>query len=298
MLTDAQRALIESNHHVIYAVLKKYSLPACEYYDVAAERLCLATRSFRGDPSRFFSYAFVAVSRAVWSARRCRPTCSIDKLQIASPDAYAEAEDNQYLSDIFRRCSNYMTPAELEALRRVAGGNPSRNNSQAAARNRALKKCRAYLAGQTLPELNANRSMSPVERQARDARIIRLRAHGYATDTISKKLNVSDRLVRQLYFSAGKPRYNTSADIARLLGVDRSTVLKYAEGVKAGRVWQIDAVPKIKKPYKRYGNNYSNDDLRTILSHPSWPDWRIAQEIGRSANAVHIKRWRMIKAGS
>lgn len=62
MLTTEQQRIVEKYHYVIYAFLSKYSLPADDYYDLAAIGLCRAAQSH--DPARgctFFSYAWLCI---------------------------------------------------------------------------------------------------------------------------------------------------------------------------------------------------------------------------------------------
>jgi len=293
MLTDSQLKLIEDNYNVIFAVLKKYSLPASEYYDVCAERLCLAARSFQGNSGNFFSYAYKAVYRAAMTAvhRKHPYPEDIDEMPIAGPDAYAEVEDKQYQTDILRICKPIMTPAELRAVKRIMAGESSHTQAESGARNRALKKLRAYLRGEqikTVPNLVLTRE----QREERDKHIIEMRAHGYDYQEVADACEVSGRLVRQIYANAGRPQYRTSADFARLLGVDRSTVLRHATARKEGRTWRIDEI-HYRKKYPKFSKAYTKDEIEFIRSHPYWTAQEIADKIGRSANSVRIKRCRM-----
>ena len=293
MLSSMQQKLIEDNHHVIYAVLKKYSLSASEYYDVCAERLCLAARSFQGEPEHFFSYAYKSICHAAMAAvhHKHPHPADIDEIPIAGPDSFAEAEDKQYQADILHLCAPFMTPGELKAIRCVMAGEQSHTPTESSARDRALKKCRAYLRGEEINVL-PNRSLTPEQRTARDKRIVNLRAHGYSYSAVADMCNVSGRTVRQVYAAAGYPQYRTSADFARQYGVDRVTIVRHSQGHKVGCVWQIDSV-NYHKPYKKFSKMYSADEINFIRNHPFWTAQEIADKIGRTANSVRIKKCRI-----
>lgn len=295
MLTDAQRALVEQYHGVIYAVLSHEHLPASEYYDVGAERLCLAAKSFQGDPDRFFSYAYVAIKHALRSAAKSRPhEADIDGLPIAASDAFVGAEDRVYISDLLRSCVEFMTPAELKAMRRIMLGTASRNPAESGARDRALRKYKKYLDGDTINTYKA--TLSNRARAERDRQIVELRAHGYGYEDVAERLNVSGRMVRQVYADAGRPQYRTSADFARLYGVDRSTILRHSSAKKEGRIWQIESI-KYHKPYLKFSKKYSRDEINFIKNHPYWTAQEISERIGRTANSVRVKKCRMRAPG-
>lgn len=293
MLTDNQRKLISDNHNIIYAVLKKYSLPASEYYDVCAERLCLAARSFQGEPEHFFSYGYKSVYRAAMAAvhHKYSHPADIDGIPVAGPDSFAEAEDKQYQIDVLHECTPFMTTGELKAIKRVMAGEQSHTPSEASSRDRALKKCRAYLRGEEINVL-PNRSLTSEQRTARDKRIVNLRAHGYSYSIVANMCNVSGRTVRQVYAAAGYPQYHTSADYARKYGVDRVTIVRHSQGHKVGCVWQIDSV-NYHKPYEKFSKTYSEDEINFIRNHPFWTAQEIADRIGRTANSVRIKKCRI-----
>lgn len=295
MLDSPQRTLVERYHNVIYAALGKYHMPAAEYYDVAAERLCLAARSFQGNPNKFFSYAFVAVSRALMAAvhHKHPHPADIDEMPIAGPDAFAEPEDKQYQADILRLCAPFMTPEELNAIKHVMAGEQSHTPSEASARDRALKKCRAYMHGKPIKVI-PNLALTSKQRAGRDKKIIELRAHGYGYNAVADMCGVSGRLVRQVYTAAGKPQYRTSADYARLYGIDRSTVLRHAQASKIGYVWQVSSI-KYHKPYPKFSTSYSEDEISFIRNHPFWTAAEIAKKIGRTANSIRIKKSRIQK---
>lgn len=294
MLDDAQRAFVERYHGVIYAVLSHEHLPASEYYDVGAERLCLAARSFKGNQDKFFSYAFTAVGRALRRAAGKRPHESdIDALQISGPDAFTEAEDRAYISDVLRTCKKFMTPKELQAMRNVLIGEKSHSQPEAMARDRALRKYKAYLNGEEI-KTRPSEPLPPEQRIERNRKIIEMRAHGYGYKAVAFALNVSGRFVRQIYFEAGRPQYHTAADFARLLGVDRSTVLRHATARKEGRTWRIDEI-HYRKKYPKFSKAYTEDEIEFIRSHPYWTAQEIAERIGRTACSVRIKKCRLKK---
>jgi hypothetical protein len=290
MLSSMQQKLIEDNHHVIYAVLKKYSLPASEYYDVCAERLCLAARSFQGNSDHFFNYAYTAVMRGLMAAshnKYPRPA-DIDEIPISGPDDFAEAEDKQYVADIMCQCKPYMTPMELTALCQLMAGEMPESH----ALNRAIEKCRAYIAGKPVEPIDNNLLLTPERRADRNAQIVKMRAHGSCCAEVAEKFGVSYKLVHNIYDKAGRPQFKTSADYARLYGIDRSTVLRHSQAHKIGHIWQIDNI-KYHKPYPKYSKSYSADEISFIRNHPYWPAQEIADKIGRSANSVRIKKCRM-----
>jgi predicted transcriptional regulator len=121
-----------------------------------------------------------------------------------------------------------------------------------------------------------------------------MRAHGYGYKAVAFALNVSGRFVRQIYFEAGRPQYHTAADFARLLGVDRSTVLRHATARKEGRTWRIDEI-HYRKKYPKFSKAYTEDEIEFIRSHPYWTAQKIAERIGRTACSVRIKKCRLKK---
>lgn len=283
VLTDEQRALVEQNHHVIYCVIKRTGLSISEMYGVAALQLCKAALSFKGTPEHFFRYAYVAVRRAVWAEyyRQKRYTVLVTDTR-ATDDTY----DELGIEDCLASVRPYLTQKEITALTNVLTGEPCSDASMAAARHRALAKCRRLMCGEQLVPVKERYS------DEQKKRAVELRAHGYKVSDINVMTGIPERTIRAYYNAAGKPMYRTSADIARLLGVDRTTVLRHAVDVeKKGHKWEIKTIPKIYKPSKRHSKNYTEDEIALLLS--SLPDWVVAQKIGRTENAVHIKRWRL-----
>lgn len=109
---------------------------------------------------------------------------------------------------------------------------------------------------------------------------------------------------------ADKTNYQTLSDFARLVGVDRTTVLSW---VRSGRLksrkkdnskkhhrlneelFYNRSVKKYKKPYPKYSNTWSKTEIY-ILRSWTGTDEQLAKAVGRSVNAVRIKRCR-INAG-
>ena len=103
--------------------------------------------------------------------------------------------------------------------------------------------------------------------------------------------------------------YQTLADYARYCGVDRSTVLAW---VRSGRIKSrkkdnskkhhrlneelfYHNGPKymgFKKPYPKYSTSWSETEIYVLKSWTG-TDEQLAKAIGRSVNAVRIKRSRI-----
>lgn len=109
---------------------------------------------------------------------------------------------------------------------------------------------------------------------------------------------------------ADKTNYQTLADFARLVGVDRSTVLAW---VRAGRIKTTKKNPHSKKrhrlneerfyhdswkpflkPYPKYSTSWSETELY-VMRNWTGTDEQLAKAVGRSVNAVRIKRSRINK---
>lgn len=106
---------------------------------------------------------------------------------------------------------------------------------------------------------------------------------------------------------ADQTNYQTLADFARLVGVDRTTVLAW---VRAGKLkskkksnskkwhklnetlfYRVDKI-KFMKPYPKYSTTWSATELYTLRSWTG-TDEQLAKAVGRSVNAVRIKRSRL-----
>lgn len=108
-----------------------------------------------------------------------------------------------------------------------------------------------------------------------------------------------------------KSNYQTLADFARLVGVDRTTVLAW---VRSGRIKsrKPKTAPKnqhhrlkevlfyiaprknlaeFAKPYPKYSTTWSRTELY-VLHNWTGTDEGLAKAVGRSVNAVRIKRCR------
>ncbi len=101
--------------------------------------------------------------------------------------------------------------------------------------------------------------------------------------------------------------YQTLADFARFVGVDRTTVLKW---VKDGKIKSRKKKPSNKrhrlalrnftevnkkrfaKPYPKYSKSWSDTEMY-VLRTWSGTDEGLAKAVGRSVNAVRIKRSRL-----
>lgn len=109
---------------------------------------------------------------------------------------------------------------------------------------------------------------------------------------------------------ADKTNYQTLADFARFVGVDRTTVLAW---VRSGRIesrkskkefnrkkrhklnenlfYRVDKI-KFMKPYPKYSTTWSAAEIYTLRSWTG-TDEQLAKAVGRSVNAVRIKRSRL-----
>lgn len=296
MLDDRQRTMIERNRKVCFVVLSRHSWSAAEYLDVADEALCLAARSFHGDPEHFFSYAYKAVYHGIINARKKHPAdADIDNEPLSAPDDFIDdVEDKLFAQAVIDQCQPYMTESELRAMMRVMQGVESRTSSEAGARDRALKKYRAILSGNPIKKINPNRSMTSRMREERDQKIVHLMSIGHHYKAAASACCVSERQARLVYKKSGNPKEKTASYWARVLGVDRSTVLAHASGVEKQRgSYHIENQPDIKRKNSRYSKCYSTQEETALLSEKT--DEEVAQIIGRSVNAVHIARWRLRK---
>lgn len=104
-----------------------------------------------------------------------------------------------------------------------------------------------------------------------------------------------------------KVNYQTLADFARRVGVDRTTVLAW---VRSGRInsrkknnskkWHRlnenlfvrYGAKKFMKPYPKYSTTWSETEIY-VLRNWTGTDEQLAEAVGRSVNAVRIKRSRL-----
>jgi transposase len=103
---------------------------------------------------------------------------------------------------------------------------------------------------------------------------------------------------------------NSAQAFAREVGVHRTTVVEW---IKKGRVkalphkkgerWYIgekqfgkDNVERLKKPYPKYSKPYSEAELH-VIRNATEDIKTVAKMLGRSPNAIKIKRHRMRKEG-
>lgn len=65
-MNDEQRKLVEDNHNLIYACLRKYNLSIDEYYDVVAIGLCKAAITFdEKSECAFSTYAYLLMQHEI-----------------------------------------------------------------------------------------------------------------------------------------------------------------------------------------------------------------------------------------
>lgn len=101
--------------------------------------------------------------------------------------------------------------------------------------------------------------------------------------------------------------YQTLADFARHVGVDRTTVLSW---VRKGKIksqkknngkrhhrlneelFYAVSADRYKKPYPKYSTTWSETEL-CVLRNWTGTDEQLAKAVGRSVNAVRIKRCRL-----
>lgn len=104
-----------------------------------------------------------------------------------------------------------------------------------------------------------------------------------------------------------RTNYQTLADFARRVGVDRTTVLAW---VRSGRIkskkkdnskkwhrlndrlfYRTD-IKRFLKPYPKYSNPWSDTEIY-VLRNWTGTDEQLAKAVGRSVNAIRIKRSRL-----
>jgi DNA-directed RNA polymerase specialized sigma24 family protein len=293
MMTPEQRRLVEANHHIIYSVLKKFGMPASEYYDVIAERICKAAISFKGEPGQFFSYAYRAAVNGVMSERRkAKRFIPYGAFEIKHDGPEERVEGGVWARQFLDEAKHHLTHAEYREALRLAHGERFLDDTS---RRRAIAKLRRLYMGEKLPR--ASPRLPPEECQKRNDAIVRLRYYGYSDEQVAAKYGLKSGTVREIYAKAGSPRSTTATATARELGVDRSTILRHAKGAtKNGACWHIPELPEIRRPYRNYSKEYSPRDMVILRSPMS--DEAAAKYMGRSVNAIHIKRWRMRKEQS
>ena len=101
--------------------------------------------------------------------------------------------------------------------------------------------------------------------------------------------------------------YQTLADFARLVGVHRTTVLAWVRSGKIKskkkgnskkrhrlneRIFYHCSTKKFIKPYPKYSTTWSETEIY-ILRNWTGTDEGLAKAVGRSVNAVRIKRSRL-----
>jgi len=65
ILTVEQKKLITDNHNLIYEVINKRKLPIDDYYDIGAIAICEATLKYNKDISKFNTFAYHCIDRAI-----------------------------------------------------------------------------------------------------------------------------------------------------------------------------------------------------------------------------------------
>lgn len=107
-----------------------------------------------------------------------------------------------------------------------------------------------------------------------------------------------------------KTNYQTLADFARLVGVDRTTVLAWVRQGKIvsrkskkeqntkkrhklnEKLFYQHSADKFKKLYPKYSTTWSETEIY-VLRNWTGADRQLAKAVGRSVNAVRIKRSRL-----
>lgn len=111
--------------------------------------------------------------------------------------------------------------------------------------------------------------------------------------------------------NAEQTNYQTLADFARLIGVHRTTVLawvrsgkikskKKSNSKKRHRLGETmfyeykreTLIERFGKPYQKYSNPWSEAEIY-VLRNWTGTDEQLAKAVGRSVNAVRIKRSRL-----
>lgn len=285
-LTKEQKDLVEKNHNVIYAVSRKEGAPISDFYGVGALALCKAAQSFNGNPENFYNYAFVAVKRAFWAEfkRRRREVPVAEIFGGQEEPLYEQAEARADLSRLLKMAHDYLTPKEKKALQKALNGLVY---SESSSYYRAVDKLRKVSRGEPI-ETRRKHDRAAIEQA------VRLRSMGYSYEHIKRCTGLATETTKKYYRLAGRPFRGTSADVARLLNVDRSTVLRHAKkAVKIGQYWKIVKIPVIRKTAPKSQKCYTEEELALLKS--GLPDSIVAERLGRTENAVHIKRWRMKK---
>lgn len=111
------------------------------------------------------------------------------------------------------------------------------------------------------------------------------------------------------------PMYNTAADLARLTGMCRTTIVaKIKKGcipaykkVGARRAhWHIQKCAleknfikrlKQERPYEKYSKTYTDAEIYIIKNNEHLTNAELAKMLKRNKNSVAIKRCRLRKAG-
>lgn len=93
--------IVEENHNLIYAFLKKCHLPTNEYYDLAAIGLCKAAKTWDCNKQKFCTYAYTCMFNEVMGEKRkYRCQKRIESNNLVSLDAYIDTEHDVSLLDI------------------------------------------------------------------------------------------------------------------------------------------------------------------------------------------------------
>ena len=106
---------------------------------------------------------------------------------------------------------------------------------------------------------------------------------------------------------ADKTNYQTLSDFARLVGVHRTTVLAWVKNGKIistkkynsnkwhrlnDRLFYRTDIKRFLKPYPKYSTPWSETEIY-ILRNWTGTDAQLAKAVGRSINAVRIRRSRL-----
>lgn len=279
-MTPEQKKLVEDNHWRIYYFCKRFHVPCNDWYDVFAMALCNAAVCFKGDVNCFGVYAHVSLKNAFFQEKKKRNKHKYVNLDDAPEPAHnVDFNTHLILQDILGKAENVLTKVEKESIKKYLSGWKSRENKNLW---RAIDKLHKIANGETV---NIARNIDKEKKEA-----VKMYAKGYRNEDIAKALDIGIGTVALT--CKGIKRERTSAAIARLHNVDRSTVVKkIRKGDKIGNVWEIQSCGKINKPYPKYSKAYTQDEIDLLRSGLNVKE--IAQKIGRSENSIRIKMHRL-----
>lgn len=176
-LTEKQRTLVEKNHGLIFAYLRRHALSMDDYYDICALGLCQAAQTYSPERGKFTTLAFSCMKheiiRSFREVKREPPTVSVET--IVSEDqklclldllgvnqdfsgADAEAEIKALLPKL--------TPREAYVLRALIEGETQRQIAETLgvsrqAVNRHVKEIQKIYEGRKKHDRKRRRSPAP-----------------------------------------------------------------------------------------------------------------------------------------